>query len=151
VAESAVDGLLIENAGGALAKMFKTWGEFGASSVTVRVSLRGPEKMGEKVTLTVQLAFAATVAVLQEATEFVKSAGLFPAAEIFEMCMGAVPVLVMATVMGVLARPCVVTGKVTEVGRNFSAGPLGGEFIPVPIRATDCGPPDALSVKVSAA
>jgi 3-hydroxyisobutyrate dehydrogenase-like beta-hydroxyacid dehydrogenase len=88
-----------------LAKMFKTWGELGASSVTVSVSLGGPEKMGEKITLTVQLALAATVAVLQEATEFVKSAGLFPAAEILEMCMGTVPVSVMATVMGVLARP----------------------------------------------
>ena len=41
--------------------------------------------MGEKVTLTVQLAFAATVAVLQEATEFVKSAGRLPVAAIFEM------------------------------------------------------------------
>lgn len=151
MAESAFEGLLIENAGGALAKMFKTWGELGASSVTVSVSLRGPEKMGEKVTLTVQLAFAATVVVLHEATEFVKSAGLFPAAEILEMCMGTVPVLVMATVMGALARPCVVAGNVTEVGRNLRAGPLGGEFIPVPIRATNCGLPEALSVKVSAA
>src|ERR1700675_353616 len=141
----------MENAGGALAKMFKTWGELGASSVTVRVSLRGTEKMGEKVTLTVQPAFTATVAVLQEATEFVKSAGLFPAAEILEMGMGAVPVVVMTTGMGGLGRPCVVAGKVTEVGRNLRAGPLGGEFIPVPIRATNCGLPEALSVKVSAA
>jgi 3-hydroxyisobutyrate dehydrogenase-like beta-hydroxyacid dehydrogenase len=137
VAENAVEGLLIENAGGALEKMFKIWGELGASSETVRVSLRGPEKSGEKVTLTVQLAFAATVALLQEAVEFVKSAGLFPAAEILETCMGDVPVLVMATLMGVLARPCVVAGKVTEVGRNLSAGPLAGEFIPVPVSATD--------------
>ena len=119
--------------------------------MTVRVSLRGPEKMGENVTLTVQLALAARVAVLREATEFVKSAGLFPAAEILEMCMDVVPVLVMATVMGTLARPWVVTGKVTEVGRNLRAGPLGIEFIPVPMRTTDCGLPDALSVKVSAA
>jgi len=119
--------------------------------VTVRVSLRGLEKMGENVTLTVQLALAARAAALQEATEFVKSAGLFPAAEILEMCMDVVPVLVMATVMGVLERPWVVTGKVTEVGRNLSAGPLGIEFIPVPMRTTDCGLPDALSVKVSAA
>jgi hypothetical protein len=85
VAQSAVEGLLIENAGAAFAKMFKTWGELGASSLTVRVSLRGPEKMGENVTLTVQLAFAAMVAVLQEARELAKSAGLFPSAEIFEM------------------------------------------------------------------
>lgn len=119
--------------------------------MTVRVSLRGPEKMGENVTLTVQLVLGATAAALQEATEFVKSAELFPAAEIFEMCMAVVPVLVMATVMGVLARPWVVTGKVTEVGRNLSAGPLGIKFIPVPMRTTDCGLPDALSVKVSAA
>jgi hypothetical protein len=88
---------------------------------------------------------------LGASTEFVKSAGLFPAAEILEMCMGTVPVSVMATVMGVLARPCVVAGNVTEVGRNLRAGPLGGEFIPVPIRATDCGLPEALSVKVNAA
>jgi len=151
VTESAVEGLLIENAGGAVAKTFKTWGELGASSVTVRVSLRGPEKTRENVTLTEQLGFAAMVAVLQEARELARSAGLFPPAEIFEMCMEVVPVLVMATVMGALARPCVVAGKVTEVGRNLSAGPLGGEFIPVPTRATVCGLPDALSVKVSAA
>ena len=143
--------MLIENAGGAFAKMFKTWGELGASSVTVRVSLRGPEKMGENVTLTVQLAFAAMVAVLQEARELAKSAGLFPPGEIFEICMEVVPVLVMATVMGALARPCVVAGNVTEVGRNLSAGPLGVEFIPVPTRAIDCGLPEALSVKVSTA
>jgi hypothetical protein len=61
VAESAVGGLLTENAGGALARMFKTWGELEASSVTVRVSLRGPENTGENVTLTVQLALGATV------------------------------------------------------------------------------------------
>jgi hypothetical protein len=151
VAESAVAGLLTENAGGAFAKMFKTWGELGASSVTVRVSLRGPEKMGENVTLTVQLAFAATVALLQEATELVNSAGLFPAAEMFEICIGDVPLLVMATEMGVLARPCVVAGKVTEVGMNLSAGPPGAEFIPVPISATDCELPEALSVNISAA
>jgi hypothetical protein len=42
-AESPVEGPLIENAGGAFSKIFKTCGELGASSVTVRVSLRGPE------------------------------------------------------------------------------------------------------------
>ena len=119
--------------------------------MTVRVSLRGPEKMGENVTLTVQLAFAAMVAVLQEARELAKSAGLFPPGEIFEICMEVVPVLVMATGMGALARPCVVAGNVTEVGRNLRVGPLGDEFIPMPVRATDCGLPEALSVKVSAA
>lgn len=67
------------------------------------------------------------------------------------MCIGLVPVLVMATVIGVLERPWVVMGKVTEVGRNLSAGPVGVEFIPVPMRTTDCGLADALSVKVSAA
>jgi hypothetical protein len=36
------------NAGAELAKMFRTCGEPGASSVTERVSLRGPEKMGGK-------------------------------------------------------------------------------------------------------
>jgi hypothetical protein len=76
VADSEVEGLLIENAGGALATMFKTWGELGASSATVRASLSCPEKRGEKATLTVQLAFAATVVVAQDATEFVKSAAL---------------------------------------------------------------------------
>ena len=131
--------------------MFKTWGELGASSVTVRVSLRGPENTGENVTLTVQLAFGETVAALQEAIELVNSAGLLPPAEIFEMCTGAVPVFVMATLMGVLARPCVVAGKVTELGKNLSSGPLGEESMPVPVRAMDCGLPDALSVKMSAA
>jgi hypothetical protein len=93
--------------------------------------------------VTVQLAFGATVAALQEATELVNSAGLFPPAEIFEMCVGAVPELVMATLTGVLARPCVVAGKVTELGKNLSAGPQGDESIPVPLRAIDWGLPDA--------
>lgn len=150
VAESAAEGLLTENAGGALATMFKRWGELGASSVTVRVSLRDPEKRGENVTLIVQLAFTATVVVVQVATEFVKSAALFPPAEIFEMCMGAAPPLVMATVMGALARPCVVAGKVTEVGINLSVGPVV-VLTSVPMRDMDCGLPAALSAKRSAA
>jgi hypothetical protein len=56
----------------------------------------------------------------------------------------------MATLMGMLARPWVVSGKVTEVGKNLSAGPFA-EFIPVPVRATDCGLAEALSLKMSAA
>lgn len=96
---------LSANAGAALAKMFKTCGEPGASSVTARVSLRGPEKMGEKVTLAVQLELAAMVAVAHAPRELVKSMGLLPPAEMLEMCSGDVPVLEMVTEMGVLASP----------------------------------------------
>ncbi len=85
--------------------MFKTCGEPGASSVTARVSLRGPEKTGEKVTLAVQLELAAMVAVAHAPRELVKSMGLLPPAEMLEMCSGDVPVLEMVTEMGVLASP----------------------------------------------
>ncbi len=93
------------NAGAALAKMFRTCGELGASSVTERVSLRGPEKTGEKVMLAVQLALAAMVAVAHAPRELVKSMGLLPPAEMLEMCNGDVPVLEMVMEMGVLASP----------------------------------------------
>lgn len=93
------------NAGAALAKMFRTCGEPGASSVTERVSLRGPEKTGEKVMLVVQLELAAMVAVAHAPRELVKSMGLLPPAEILEMCSADVPVLEMVTEMGVLASP----------------------------------------------
>lgn len=60
--DSALDGLVTVNAGGALAKTLRTCGEFAASSATEIVSLRAPEKMGENVTLKVQLVLAAIVA-----------------------------------------------------------------------------------------
>lgn len=96
---------LSANAGAALANMFRTCGEPGASSMTERISLRGPEKMGEKVMLAVQLELAAIVAVAHAPSELVKSMGLLPPAEMLEMCSGDVPVLEMVTEMGVLASP----------------------------------------------
>jgi hypothetical protein len=44
----------------------------------------------------------------------------------------------------------VVSGKVTEVGKNLNAGAFA-EFIPVPVRATDCGLPEALSLRMTVA
>jgi len=149
--ERALATLLTVNAGGALAKTLTDCGELGASSLTKRVSLRAPEKIGEKVTLTLQLALAAIVVVAHALDVFVKSAGLAPPAEIPEMCSGAAPEFVMITLTAVLASPCVVTGKFTLVGVIFAAGPLDGCAIPVPTSVTKCGPPEALSVNVNMA
>jgi hypothetical protein len=150
--ESALAGLLTVNAGGALANTLTDCGEFGASSLTKRVSLRAPEKIGAKVTLTLQLALAAIVVVLHALNVLAKSAGLAPPAEIPEMCSGAAPEFVMVTLIAVLASPCVVTGKFTLVGVNFAAGPLDGCCaISVPTRVTKCGLPEALSVNVNIA
>jgi hypothetical protein len=82
VAESAVEGLLIENAGAAFAKMFKT---VGGVVVDGKSSAARPGKNGRERHADRALAFAAMVAVLQEARELAKSAGLFPPAKIFEM------------------------------------------------------------------
>lgn len=38
-------------------------------------------------------------------------------------------------------------GNVTEVGTNFSTGPLVGDAMPVPLSVTSCGLPAALSAK----
>jgi hypothetical protein len=123
----------------------------GASSLTKRVSLRAPEKIGEKVTLTLQLALTPIVVVPHALKAFVKSAGLAPPAEIPEMCSGAAPEFVMVTLMAVLASPCVVTGKFTLVGVIFTAGPLDCCAIPVPTKVTKCGLPEELSVNVNMA
>ena len=115
------------------------------------VSLRGPEKIGAKVRLMLQVAPAAMVAVLHALKEFRKSVGLFPPATMLEICSGALPALVMVTLMGVLASPWVMMGKLTVVGVIRTDGATVGEAMPVPVRARTCGLPAALSVNVRVA
>lgn len=64
----------------------------------------------------------------------------------FVIVRSAVPVFVSVTVCGALLVPMSCAGKVSEEGENVATG-LG--VTPVPLRATVCGLPAALSVTVS--
>ena len=125
------------NAGSAFPTRLTACGDPAASSETEIDSLRGPEKMGAKTTVTVQLALGAIVAVLQLPNEFTKSTALFPPAEIPVMCIGAVPLLLMVTLMGTLASPCVVGGTTIRLGEKRRIGLVVGTAVPVPIKVMD--------------
>src|SRR5207245_5781175 len=56
------------------------------------------------------------------------------------------PVLVSVTVLALLPVKTTWVGKVTLVGENVTAGKT-----PTPLSGTDCGPPGALSVMLTAA
>jgi len=75
--------------------------------------------MGAKIAVMVQLPPGVIVVVPQLLNALTKSTGLFPPAEILVMCIGAVPLLLMVTLMGTLASPCVVGG--TTIGLVVAA------------------------------
>jgi hypothetical protein len=114
--------------------MLSTCGDPAASSETEIDSLRGPENTGAKTTVTVQLALGAMVAVLQLPSELTKSKGLFPPAEILVTCIAAVPVLLMVTLMGTLASPCVVGGTTIGLGEKRRIELVVGAAVAAPIR-----------------
>jgi hypothetical protein len=124
-----------------------------ASSVIVIVSVRAvllAAVVGANVTMIVQLALAATVAVapVQVPTELVKSALLVPPNATFVICSAVPPVLVSATVCAVLLVPCVAL-RLTAVGLMETAGAPAA--VPVPESTAICGLPAALSVTTNAA
>jgi len=77
-----------------------TWGEPGASSVSVRLVVRNPAASGVNVTVMVHEALTG-MALLQAGPEKPKSLVFGPTTATFVMCSGAVPALVTVT----LPRP----------------------------------------------
>src|SRR5260370_1665746 len=78
-----------------------TWGEPGASSVSVRLAVRNPAASGVNVTVMVHEALTG-MALLQAGSEKPKSLVFGPTTATFVMCSAAVPALVTVTFIGVL-------------------------------------------------
>jgi hypothetical protein len=110
-----------------------------ALSVTERLAVREPAASGVKVTAILQLAPAARVAA--QVLVSLKSPAYVPLMLIPEIFKTAVPTLVRVIVDGELAEPTAMEPNVTEVGENETAGDE-----PLPVKATVCGLPIALSV-----
>jgi hypothetical protein len=105
------------------------------------VALRLPVADGVKVALIVQLAPAASVLGLSgHWLVGVKSPGLVPVMVTLVMVSGAVPLLVTVTDCDALVVLIVCVPKLRAVVLRVTAG-----AIPVPLRATVCGLPLALS------
>ena len=117
-----------------------------ALSVTLTVADRAPVVVGVNVTLMVQLVPAASV----EPQPFVceKSPGFDPARAMLEIFSVADPVLVKTTDWDRLEVPVVCVPKDKLVGANETAG---APDVPVPVSATLCGLPAALSLMLTAA
>ena len=77
-----------------------------------------------------------------------KPAGFAPPIAIDDMLSAAFPLLVSVAVCAGLVVP-VVAVKVSEVGASDTTGT--GTAVPVPVSATDCGEPVALSVTATVA
>ena len=103
---------------------------------------RAPAAVGEKVTLTAQVAAAASV--LPHVFDCVKSDALAPEIPILAKVRGALPVLLSVTAMAALVVLTVCDGNVTDAGEIDATG--AAIAAPVPLRVTLCGLPVALSV-----
>ena len=90
-------------------------------------------------------------AAVQLLGDALKSAGLLPPRGIAEILRGAFPELVRVTLSGKLVDPGEREEKFNVPGVNVIAGAGGGAPRPVPVSATDCGLPGALSVTVNCA
>lgn len=114
-----------------------------ALSVTTNAPSRTPVAVGLKVSETMQLPLAASVAP-QLFEAIAKSPALAPPSAMPLMFKRAPPVLPMVTVIAALVAPCAVLGKpIVPLGVKVTTGALGG--VPVPVKATNCGLPLALS------
>lgn len=76
------------------------------------------------------------------------SEALDPERETEEICNDAFPELMTDMVCGALEVPCVVDGKEGEDGEKVRAGRTA---MPVPVRATVCGEPEASSAIIKLA
>jgi len=117
-----------------------------ALSVKLTAAVRVPLARGLKVTLTVQLAPAATL--VPQLLVWAKSPEFVPATAIPVMLKAALPVLWIVTGCGGLVTPTGSFPSARLVGEALKAGLV---LVPVPERITLCGLPVALSVKVTAA
>jgi hypothetical protein len=114
-----------------------------ALSVTVSVPVRVPAAVAVNVTEIVQLAPAATLD--PQVLVSTKS----PDAAIEVSVKAACPELVNITISAALVVPFVCGAKVRLVGESVTAELPVTEAAPVPLNATVCGEPAALSVIVS--
>jgi hypothetical protein len=121
-------------------------GEPVALSATESMAAKLVAEAGVKVIDMEQLALAASE--LPQVLVWAKSVGLVPAIEIPEMAKAAVPVFLSVTVCAVEVEP-ETAEKVSDVGEREAAG--ADAVVPVPLRATVCGEPVALSATESVA
>jgi hypothetical protein len=119
-------------------------GEPLALSVIVTMPVRVPAAVGVKVTEIVQLPPAATLD-----PQLLVSAKS-PDAVIEVTDRAAVPELVSVTVWAALVMPSACGANVRLVGESVTVGAVTAETAPVPLKATVCGEPLALSVIVTA-
>lgn len=120
------------------------WGLLVALSVIAREAVRLPVAVGVKVTLIVQLAFAATE--LGHVEVSAKSPELAPVKPMPLSVKLAFPELVRVSDWIPLVDPTEVPPKVSVEGETCTTGPL-----PVPLKLIACGLPGALSVMVTEA
>src|SRR5579859_7859531 len=102
-------------------------------------ALNAPAAAGLNSTETVQVAAAASV-VPQVVADLMNEVALVPVMVSEVRFSVAVPEFLMVTVCAAVVEPTVVAAKLSEVGVSVTAG-----AVPVPVRATDCGDPVALS------
>lgn len=118
------------------------WGLAGALSVTFSVAERPPPLVGLKLTLMVQVAPAGTLD--PQLFCWLKSPVSAPPILMLEMASGAVPEFVKLTALAMLPWPVNSAAKLRRPGARATAG-----WVPVPVSATDCGLPAALSATVT--
>lgn len=121
-------------------------GLLAALSVNFNEALSPPMVLGVKVTLTVQVAFGATDALLQVSALMAKSAAFVPLTATAVNVRFALPVLVTVTVIAEVFAPCGWLPKGRLDGEGVKTGADG---VPVPVSARLCGLFAALSVNFS--
>ena len=120
------------------------WGLPAALSATASTADLAPRANGVNRTLTVQLEPAARLVPHVVVRE--KSPALAPASEIEAIVRTALPVLLTVTELAALVVPTRRLANVIAVGESVTVGAT-----PVPVRATVCGLPAALSFTVTVA
>jgi hypothetical protein len=118
-------------------------GEPLALSAIVNVPVRLPDAVGVKVTERLQLAPAATLA-----PAHVPVSAKSPEALIEVMVNVPGPEFVSFTDWAALVEPMLCEAKVRLAGESVTAGAPAPAAVPVPLKATVCGEPAALSVMV---
>src|SRR5581483_1064745 len=119
-------------------------------SVRVSVAVRAPVPAGVKVTLIVHAALAGSVAGLSgQVVVTANSLALGPVTARLVRVSAPGPALVSVTLCGALVVFVVCVPKVSVPGDSVTTG--GGGATPVPLKATVCGLPLPLSVRVSVA
>jgi hypothetical protein len=123
------------------------WGEPAALSVTVTDAVAAEATVGVKMTATLQEDPAARVVPQVPATA--KDVGFVPVSVMLVMFSAAFPVFERVMFCAGLDAPTTVFASVNEAGERLTTG--AGAGMPVPLNATLCGEPVALSAILIAA